>query len=148
MKPDKITFHCSDSPNGHPFTAADVRDWHIKRGWKDIGYHAVFCVDGAFQQGRPYDHMGAHVSGHNEGNLGAVFIGKDKFTLKQFEAAKWWTQTKMKEYGITPDKLYCHHEFDTAQKEGKTCPNMDLSRLKAFILNDVIEAIQPYLLAP
>lgn len=146
MKPAMITIHCSDSKNGGPETVADIRKWHLARGWKDIGYHGVICSDGVFQQGRADDHMGAHVEGHNDGNLGVCLIGKDKFSQTQFDTLKWYVNSKMAAYGITPDKIYCHYEWDTAIAQGKSCPNMSISRLKAWLIDDVQAAIDTFLL--
>ena len=40
MRPiDSIIIHCSATPEGKHFTAADIRRWHKAQGWSDIGYH-------------------------------------------------------------------------------------------------------------
>lgn len=141
-----ITIHCSDSPNGKAFTAEDIRAWHIARGWKDIGYHGVVCVDGGFQQGRPDDEQGAHVESHNDGNLGVCMVGKDKFSLKQFETLKWWATHKMAAYKIGFEKILGHYEWDTGKAQGKTCPNIPGDVLRFWVLNGDEKVIAAYLL--
>lgn len=36
---NKIIIHCSATPEGHDYTAADIDSWHKARGWRCIGYH-------------------------------------------------------------------------------------------------------------
>ncbi len=145
MKPSFITIHCSDSKNGGPVTIADITAWHKARGWSTCGYHGVILSDGVFQQGRPDDYQGAHVEKHNEGNLGVCLVGTDKFSQAQFDTLKWYIKSKMAAYAITADKIFCHCEFNTAIAQGKTCPNMSISRLKAWLIDDVQDAISIYL---
>lgn len=44
-------------------------------GWCDIGYHFLIGADGTIYEGRPLDQLGAHVGGHNSGNIGIAFVG-------------------------------------------------------------------------
>ena len=61
----------------------EIREWHLERGWKDIGYHMVIRRDGTLEQGRPWDQEGAHTRGHNRG-LGICLIGTGPdFTAEQ-----------------------------------------------------------------
>jgi N-acetylmuramoyl-L-alanine amidase len=148
MKPTKITIHCSDTPNGKPFFVEDIRRWHKARGWRDCGYHKVICIDGGVQQGRPDTQLGAHVEGHNTGNIGICMIGRDKFNRAQFEALRWVLDSLTRAYNIGVDQIFCHYEFDSAIKQGKQCPNMTISRLKAWYVHGVDDAIAQYILDP
>jgi len=92
-----IVCHHSASQWGQVNT---VRQWHLERGFSDIGYHYVICnlyptynsltlqqpsvqTDGLIQDGRPIEIIGAHVKGHNEGSVGICLIGGAIFTLRQ-----------------------------------------------------------------
>ncbi|AKF10123.1 peptidoglycan recognition protein [Sandaracinus amylolyticus] len=44
-------------------------------GWCDIGYHFLIGGDGTIYEGRPLEQLGAHVGGHNSGNIGIAFVG-------------------------------------------------------------------------
>jgi hypothetical protein len=115
---------------------------------KDIGYHAIFQVNGTLEWGRPLTEDGAHVMGHNTKNLGFCFIGTDKFTIEQFRCARnLWTQTlPLMVKDLVPWEIYGHCEFDTAKAQGKTCPNMDIKRLAYWLYFGDRNAILPYLL--
>jgi len=45
------------------------------RGFDDIGYHFLIDSVGNVFQGRPVGAMGAHVRGHNDGNIGISLLG-------------------------------------------------------------------------
>lgn len=47
----------------------------VSNGWCDIGYHFLIGGDGTIFEGRPLEQLGAHVGGHNTGNIGIAFIG-------------------------------------------------------------------------
>lgn len=69
--------HTVSGPGGDP--AANLRgiqSYHMdSRGWCDIGYHFLVSIDGRTWEGRPVELLGAHVGGHNTGNIGISFIG-------------------------------------------------------------------------
>ena len=56
----EIFIHCSATPPSMDISADDIRDWHLARGWSDIGYHAVIKRDGTIEAGRSEDRAGAH----------------------------------------------------------------------------------------
>jgi len=138
-KIDTIVVHCSDSGFGD---AGLVREWHLERGWKDIGYHYVICngfkrkndfiesMDGEVQRGREDDVMGAHVKGHNARSIGICLIATNKYTDNQMTSLKILLSDLMLKYNIKPDKIFGHRElFD-----GKTCPTgLDLEDLRASL---------------
>ncbi len=45
----------------------EIRQWHLYRGWRDIGYHYVIGPRGGLAHGRPVEQVGAGVRGHNRG---------------------------------------------------------------------------------
>lgn len=74
-KIDKIIIHCSATPEGKPFTVADIDRWHRDRGWQGIGYHYVVYLDGSIHKGRSEEIIGAHCSGQNAHSIGICYIG-------------------------------------------------------------------------
>ena len=45
-KINEIIVHCSATPEGKDFTVQQIRQWHLQRGFSDIGYHYVVYRDG------------------------------------------------------------------------------------------------------
>lgn len=79
--PALLTLHhtAGRRPASDEEAAAEMRfiqDYHMNgRGWMDVGYHFVVSPTGQVFEGRPEGAIGAHVLGHNTGNLGVSFMG-------------------------------------------------------------------------
>lgn len=77
----EIVVHCSDTRpewmagQTLPMQAAEIRQWHIARGWRREGYHFFIGRDGSSMAGRPVEEVGAHVIGHNARTIGICLIG-------------------------------------------------------------------------
>ena len=56
-------------------TVKNVRQWHLARGWRDVGYHYFIRQDGVIEVGRPLHQRGAHVRGHNKDSIGICLAG-------------------------------------------------------------------------
>lgn len=92
----RIVIHCTATREGQDVTAATIRGWHRKQGWRDIGYHYVVRLDGAVEKGRPDNVVGSHVAGWNTGSIAIVYVGgldangkpKDTRTPAQKKALK------------------------------------------------------------
>lgn len=52
-----------------------VREWHLARGWSDIGYHYIIHEDGKTEQGRSQELVGAHAFGRNGDSIGICLMG-------------------------------------------------------------------------
>jgi N-acetylmuramoyl-L-alanine amidase len=74
-KIDKIIIHCSATPEGRDVSTETIRQWHLKRGWSDIGYHYVIELDGKIIPGRPIERIGAHCRGENRSSIGICYVG-------------------------------------------------------------------------
>ena len=74
-KINKIIIHCTATPEGREHDVADIRRWHLKRGFNDIGYHYLIHIDGTIEEGRPINKQGAHCSGQNRGSIGLCYVG-------------------------------------------------------------------------
>ena len=89
-KINKIIIHCSATREGRNYDVEEIRRWHLKRGWSDIGYHYLIHLDGNIEEGRPIERMGAHTTGQNRNSIGICYVGgveatrnsKGKFTPK------------------------------------------------------------------
>lgn len=71
----KIVIHCSATPEGIVFTAADIDRMHRQRGFAKIGYHRFVRLDGTDERGRQDGEIGAHVQGHNSDSIGICYAG-------------------------------------------------------------------------
>jgi N-acetylmuramoyl-L-alanine amidase len=146
-KISNIIIHCSDSEFG---SASEIRRWHLKRGWSDIGYHFVILngllvprtgyqqrlflatMDGNIEAGRKIDgdywvsenEQGAHTLGLNASSIGICLIGTNQFTVRQMNALKALVTELLIHYGLTPKAVLGHYE--TPKAGGKTCPNFDV----------------------
>ena len=127
---DKIIVHCAATPEGKDYTVAQIRQWHLKRGFKDIGYHYVIYRDGSIHAGRPVAMAGAHCAGYNAHSIGICYIGgveKDGKTPKdtRTEAQKASLTSLLKRlHTLYPNAtLHGHREFAK-----KACPSFDVHK--------------------
>ena len=150
MKPTRITVHCSATKNGKRCPAGKIKLWHLANGWSDIGYHAVIQPNGETEKypniGRALNVQGAHVAGENEGNLGICLIGTDKFHVEQFKALRYLLDSWRMSFMIDADEIYCHYEFDSARKQGKTCPSIRAVNLILWYTQFDLRPVKPWLL--
>ena len=58
-----------------PFTVEQLRQCHLQRGFKDIGYHFYITRDGELHHCRPISEPGAHVRGFNRHSIGICYEG-------------------------------------------------------------------------
>ena len=122
----KIIVHCADTPEERDDKAADIRRWHLERGFSDIGYHYVVDLDGTIEPGRDVEIAGAHTTGHNADSIGVCYIGgadksfkpKDTRTEEQKTALRLLLKYLVQKYPGA--KIYGHRDF--AKKE---CPCFD-----------------------
>ena len=132
-----ITIHCAATPNGRAFFARDIDAWHQQRGfkrnpawikrpgsspYKHIGYQYVIDIDGTVEQGRDEQETGAHVAGHNTGNIGVCLIGTDKFTPAQWNSLSLLVEDIMQRHPVT--RIMGHHDWPGVKK---VCPGFDVA---------------------
>lgn len=129
MKPiEFIVVHVTDTPNDREVTAAEVHQWHLRRGWSGIGYNELIRRSGLLDHGRPPYWQGAHVrdfdgdgKGDNSDSIGIVLVGRDRFTNAQW---KTLAQTIARYLTMYPDaQVVGHCDLDSR----KTCPNFNVS---------------------
>lgn len=121
-----ITVHCSATPSEQDVHVADIRRWHKKRGWRDVGYHFVIRRNGDVELGRPLSQTGAHVKGHNKGNIGVCMVGgcnselqpEDNFTLAQRKALFGLVTALQEQFLISDENVKGHKDWGV----NKACP--------------------------
>jgi len=135
---ENIIIHESDTPNGRPQTVEDIDQWHRERGFhrdpaavsafnptlQAIGYHYVIYVDGSLHTGRAESEIPAAVEGHNTTSINICLIGKGKYTAQQWESLRMAISMLTQKYPHAAVKG--HYQFDTAIRQGKTCPDFDV----------------------
>lgn len=161
---DEIIVHCADTPNGRPFTAADIDRWHGERGFRrdpraltgegpwagqgphaselaHIGYHYVIRVNGVVEVGRRLTETGAHCRGRNGRSIGVCLVGRDRFSPAQWRSLRKLVEAEQRDRrrdGRPPLAVYGHRRFNRR----KTCPNFDV----AAWLAGGLEPLQDHLL--
>ena len=126
-KIDLIIIHCSATPEGKDFRAADIDRWHRQQGFKSIGYHFVVYRDGSVHAGRPIDQQGAHCKGRNATSIGVCYIGGLDADGKRPKDTRTENQKKALKALLTLLKL----RFPNAEIRGhrdyaaKDCPSFD-----------------------
>jgi N-acetyl-anhydromuramyl-L-alanine amidase AmpD len=110
---------------------ADIRAWHLRKGWKDCGYHYVIPTDGTIEQGRPLEFPGAHCVNHNRHSIGVCYIGglaadgrtpKDTRTPAQRKALKELLEKLHRQF---PKALIVgHNDLNPT----KSCPCFDVNK--------------------
>ena len=129
----RIILHCSATEEGKDFGASDIRTWHKAKGWNDIGYHYVICLDGTIERGRAMDEAGAHVKGHNADTIGICYIGglkdgKPKDTMTTEQEIAWMNLVfgLRMVFGYLP--VHGHNEYAS-----KACPSFDVATKYGFL---------------
>lgn len=131
----QIIVHCSDTYADMDIGAGEIRQWHIDRGWSDIGYNYVINRAGTLQLGRDPDgdgnvdeEVGAHALGYNESSIGICMVGGKahpgeepcNFTSKQWDTLNWLVFTKLKNRYPSAE-IIGHNDVSD-----KTCPTFNV----------------------
>ncbi len=119
-----IVVHCADTPRGKYFDIKDIRQWHLARGFNDVGYHFVILLNGTIQPGRELKTIGAHVKGFNSKSIGICYIGgKDGLDTRttQQKASLVYLIATMKRI-FKKAKVSGHRDFPNVTKY---CPSFE-----------------------
>jgi hypothetical protein len=103
-----------------------IRAAHRKRGWADIGYHYAVDRSGRIWDCRSLRYEGAHVKGHNPGNIGILVMGnfdKEKPTKLQLRSLCTQVNALCLTYGIRKGRVRTHREWASA---ATACPGRHL----------------------
>jgi hypothetical protein len=138
----KLIVHCSATQEGKEISVNTIKKWHLKRGWRDIGYHFVIDLKGNVEEGRPIEMTGAHTKGENFDSIGICYIGgveknrdengewvaKDTRTPEQKEALE---DLLCRLKGLySKAVVYGHNDFSS-----KACPCFNAKQEYAWISN-------------
>lgn len=120
---NEIIVHCSATVEGKDYTTADIKKWHLARGFSDIGYHYVIYRDGSIHAGRNVNIGGAHCTGHNSHSIGVCYIGGLDKNLKpkdtRTDAQKDALLKLLKQLKQLYPKATIHGHYEYANK---ACP--------------------------
>ena len=122
-----IVIHCSATRAIQAnIGAKDIRQWHMSKGWSDIGYHWVIKRSGAVEKGRAQELVGAGVEGHNSDSVHICMVGglnddtwkpENNYTASQWEALQKLVSSLTKKYPAA--KVLGHRDFAGVKK---ACP--------------------------
>ena len=127
---NEIIIHCSATPEGRDVSVEDIRQWHVQRGFNDIGYHYVVYRDGSIHRGRDVNVAGAHCTGHNTHSIGVCYVGgvgrdgktpRDTRTLAQRDSLLSLLVELRTLYPSA--KIHGHRDF-----ANKACPSFDATK--------------------
>lgn len=147
MKPKYLIVHTSVSAWG---TVDVIREWHIERGFKDVGYHYIIengyptaaarrkkerdpDRNGLLVLGRAENREGAHCPGYNSNSLGICLIGdvtKEPYTDAQLKSLVVTLAIKCRQFNIPIKNILGHCETKSGAAQGKTCPDLDMDDLR------------------
>ena len=131
---NKIILHCSATPEYRHVSVNTIRQWHLDRGWSDIGYHYVIHLNGKIELGRPIEVQGAHTSGENEDSIGICYIGgvnaanEPKDTMTVLQAIAFVDIVKSLRLIFGKLSIHGHNEFST-----KACPSFLVEEKFGFL---------------
>lgn len=123
-----LTIHCAATPEGRDVKAHTIGEWD-KAKFGQISYHHVVELDGKDITTLPDTVRGAHVGGHNTGNIGICYVGgcdkkmnaKDTRTEEQKVTLRVLVdQYKLKYPGII---VRGHRDWPGV---AKACPSFDV----------------------
>ena len=69
-----LTIHCAATPAGRRVTHQEITAWDTAK-FGQTSYHWVIELDGFQYRTLPDIAKGAHVGGHNTGNIGICYVG-------------------------------------------------------------------------
>ena len=128
-KINKIIIHCTATPEGREHDVADIRRWHLKRGFNDIGYHYLIHIDGTIEEGRPINKQGAHCSGENKGSIGLCYVGGMSKDMKKAKDTRTQAQ-KDSLIKLMHELIYKYNKYMTIhghnEYANKACPSFNV----------------------
>ena len=128
-KIDMVVVHCSATKPSQDIDSETIRQWHLERGWSDIGYHYVIKRNGEIEEGRPINKAGAHAKGFNGPSIGICLVGginesgksDANFTVEQYSALKKFLDDFSGKF--PGSSLWGHRDLPGVSKD---CPCFDV----------------------
>ena len=136
MQKKMIVVHCADTYARMDIGAKEIREWHLAKGFADIGYAMVIRRNGDIEAGRDsdgdgdtLDEVGAHARGYNGESIGICLVGGRSdddqptfnFTAKQMDSLEFLlSELESKFPGI---EILGHCDLPEVTKQ---CPCFDI----------------------
>ena len=124
-----LVIHCSATRCNGSFPVERLRECHLQRGFRDIGYHFYITRDGVLHHCRPVSEVGAHVRGFNRHSIGICYEGGLDENGKPAD-----TRTTAQRFALLDLLTILKHQYPEAQIAGhyqlsatihKACPCYD-----------------------
>ncbi len=122
---DRVFLHCSASDVPAHDNVETIRQWHLDRGFDDIGYHFFIHKNGNVSVGRDIEKTPAAQRGHNQRTIAICLHGlrKENFTSSQYESL----QTLCRDINHTYLKQVSFHGH--CEVSPKTCPVIEYKKI-------------------
>ncbi len=124
---NQLIIHCSATPPSMDVGVGKIREWHMAKGWADVGYHRIIKRDGTIEQGRDDETVGAHAKGHNNDSIGICLVGgvnEDGHPDCNFTRHQWVTladEILLLSIEHNGPSVHGHREYSS-----KACPCFDV----------------------
>jgi N-acetyl-anhydromuramyl-L-alanine amidase AmpD len=122
----KVYIHCSASDNPAHDDIKVIRQWHLDRGFNDVGYHFFIKNNGEIEPGRDLEKIPAAQKGHNTGSVAICLHGLNKFNGVQFRALEKLCKEIDRAHG---GAVTFHGHCEVSAKD---CPVFDYKTLLAL----------------
>ena len=122
---DRVFLHCSasEAPLEGKALVDEIRRWHKKRGWSDVGYNLLIDKAGVVMPGRPLARNPAAQKGHNTGTIAICVHGLEKFPPNMLEQCRLLCAEINEAYD---GRISFHGHCEVSSKE---CPVFDFRNL-------------------
>jgi peptidoglycan hydrolase-like protein with peptidoglycan-binding domain len=123
-KVHRVFLHCSASDYPHHDNIATIKEWHLARGFTNVGYHFFIQKDGTLEYGRDLEKTPAAQRGQNMNTLAICLHGLkvEKFTQAQFKTLKALSKHIADHY----DNISFHGHCEVSTK---ACPVFDYQKV-------------------
>ena len=120
----RIFIHCSASDYAQHDNIATMKQWHLARGFSDVGYHFFIQKNGTLEYGRDIEKTPAAQKGHNLNTLAICLHGlkEEKFTKAQFDTLR--KLAEQIEHNYENISFHGHCEVSS-----KACPVFDYRKV-------------------
>lgn len=119
----RVFVHCSASDIPDHDNIETIREWHLNRGFNDVGYHYFITKSGELQIGRSLEFAPAAQKSHNRGTIAICVSGLEYFTPVSLD--------KLQQLCVAINKAYKGNVTFHGHREvsNKTCPVFDYKSL-------------------
>ena len=128
---DTVFVHCTASDRPEHDDVSVIRDWHLREGWADVGYHFLINKDGTIQPGRSLERIPSAQKGFNTGSIAVSMHGliERNFTQAQVTALQSLAGSIVDAYaGINRTLRFQGH----CEVAAKACPVVNYKAILAL----------------